>query len=98
MRNLASRSAKAASEIKALVEASVKRVEIGAGQVNHTGSTMQEIVGQVQTVSELIGQISAATAEQATALSEVSPAVENPTRSPIKTQRACRKAPRPQDA
>ena len=78
VRNLASRSAKAASEIKALVEASVKRVEIGAGQVNHTGSTMQEIVGQVQTVSELIGQISAATAEQATALSEVSPAVENP--------------------
>ncbi len=77
VRNLASRSAKAASEIKALVEASVKRVEIGAGQVNHTGSTMQEIVGQVQTVSELIGQISAATAEQATALSEVSLAVEN---------------------
>lgn len=77
VRNLASRSAKAASEIKALVEASVKRVEIGAGQVNHTGSTMQEIVGQVQTVSELIGQINAATAEQATALSEVSLAVEN---------------------
>ncbi|AUX95026.1 methyl-accepting chemotaxis protein [Mixta gaviniae] len=77
VRNLASRSARAASEIKALVEASVKRVETGTGQVNHTGGTMQEIVGQVQTVSELIGQISAATAEQATALSEVSLAVEN---------------------
>ncbi|ARJ42229.1 hypothetical protein B1H58_09515 [Pantoea alhagi] len=77
VRNLASRSAKAASEIKTLVAASVKRVETGAGQVNQTGSTMQEIVARVQDVSTLIGQISAATAEQATALSEVSQAVEN---------------------
>lgn len=77
VRNLASRSAKAASEIKTLVETSVQRVETGTGQVNQTGSTMQEIVERVQDVSTLIGQISAATAEQATALSEVSLAVEN---------------------
>ncbi|WP_275555622.1 PAS domain-containing methyl-accepting chemotaxis protein [Mixta sp. Marseille-Q2659] len=77
VRNLAQRSAKAASEIKALVETSVTRVEMGSGQVNQTGSTMQEIVDRVQDVSTLIGQISAATAEQATALSEVSQAVEN---------------------
>ncbi|UQY43784.1 methyl-accepting chemotaxis protein [Erwinia sp. PK3-005] len=77
VRNLASRSAKAASEIKTLVETSVLRVETGTGQVNQTGSTMQEIVERVQDVSTLIGQISAATAEQATALSEVSLAVEN---------------------
>ncbi len=77
VRNLASRSAKAASEIKALVETSVQRVQAGAGQVNQTGSTMQEIVARVQDVSTLIGQISAATAEQAAALSEVSTAVEN---------------------
>ena len=77
VRNLAQRSAKAASEIKALVETSVARVEMGTGQVNQTGSTMQEIVDRVQDVSTLIGQISAATAEQATALGEVSQAVEN---------------------
>ena len=77
VRNLASRSAKAASEIKTLVATSVQRVETGTGQVNQTGSTMQEIVARVQDVSTLIGQISAATAEQATALSEVSQAVEN---------------------
>lgn len=77
VRNLAQRSAKAASEIKTLVETSALRVQSGSDQADAAGQTMQEIVSQVQNVTALIAQISAATAEQATALREVSTAVED---------------------
>jgi len=77
VRNLAQRSAKAASEIKTLVETSASRVASGNDYAAAAGRTMQDIVSQVQNVTTLIAQISAATAEQATALSEVSTAVED---------------------
>ncbi|HBV40469.1 MAG TPA: methyl-accepting chemotaxis protein [Erwinia sp.] len=77
VRSLAQRSAKAASEIKNLVENSALKVESGSAHVNGAGRTMEEIVSQVQNVTSLIAQISAATSEQATALSEVSLAVED---------------------
>ena len=77
VRNLAQRSAAAASEIKSLVETSATKVQSGTLQVNDTGKTMESIVSQVQNVTTLITQISEATAEQATALSEVSLAVED---------------------
>ena len=77
VRNLAQRSAKAASEIKSLVETSASRVQLGSRHADAAGRTMQDIVAQVQNVSSLIAQISAATAEQSTALSEVSTAVED---------------------
>ncbi|PQK99498.1 methyl-accepting chemotaxis protein [Pantoea ananatis] len=77
VRSLAQRSAKAASEIKALVETSASRVNSGNEHAGAAGHTMQDIVQQVQNVTSLIGQISAATAEQSTALSEVSTAVED---------------------
>ncbi len=77
VRNLAQRSAKAASEIKALVETSASRVQSGSDYADAAGRTMQDIVSQVQNVTTLISQISAATAGQATALSEVSIAVED---------------------
>ena len=77
VRNLAQRSAKAASEIKTLVETSALRVQSGSDHADAAGRTMQEIVSQVQNVTALIAQISAATAEQATALREVSTAVED---------------------
>jgi len=76
VRSLAQRSAKAASEIKTLVENSTLKVESGSVHVDGAGKTMEEIVSQVQNVTSLVGQISSATAEQATALSEVSLAVE----------------------
>lgn len=77
VRSLAQRSAKAASEIKTLVETSASRVQSGNNHASTAGMTMQDIVSQVQNVTALIAQISAATAEQATALSEVSTAVED---------------------
>ena len=48
VRNLAGRSAEAAREIKALIGASVERVESGARLVQNAGSTMDEIVGSVK--------------------------------------------------
>ena len=77
VRTLAQRSAKAASEIKNLVESSAAKVQSGSVHVNDAGRTMENIVSQVQNVTSLIAQISAATSEQATALSEVSLAVED---------------------
>jgi len=77
VRSLAQRSARAASEIKALVETSVAHVNAGSQLADNAGNTMQGIVERVQSVTTLIAQISAATAEQATALSEVSLAVED---------------------
>ncbi len=76
VRSLAQRSAKAASEIKGLVENSATKVGLGSDRVTDAGKTMENIVLQVQNVTSLIGEISAATYEQATALSEISQAVE----------------------
>ena len=76
VRSLAQRSAKAASEIKNLVETSATKVKLGSDHVNNAGKTMENIVLQVQNVTSLVAQISAATSEQATALREVSLAVE----------------------
>ncbi len=64
VRSLAGRSAEAAREIKALIGDSVQKVEAGAQQVQQAGSTMQEIVGSVQHVSDIIGEITAAASEQ----------------------------------
>ncbi|MBB3306068.1 MULTISPECIES: PAS domain-containing methyl-accepting chemotaxis protein [Enterobacterales] len=77
VRSLAQRSAKAASEIKNLVETSASRVQSGSDHADAAGHTMQEIVDQVQNVTALIAQISGATAEQAIALTQVSTAVED---------------------
>ena len=76
VRNLAQRSASAANEIKALIESSVAQVRSGSKLADDAGKTMQEIVGQVKNVTTLIQHISEATAEQATAISQISLAVE----------------------
>ncbi|MDP3106661.1 methyl-accepting chemotaxis protein, partial [Hydrogenophaga sp.] len=60
VRNLAQRSAEAAKEIKNLIGASVDRVEAGSRLVADAGQTMSEIVGSVQRVSDIIGEITAA--------------------------------------
>jgi methyl-accepting chemotaxis protein len=71
VRSLASRSAEAAREIKTLIGASVERVEAGTRLVADAGSTMDELVGNVNKVSDVIGEISASTAEQNQHLSGV---------------------------
>ena len=71
----AGRSAEAAREIKSLITSSVAEVGQGTQLVNQAGSTMEEIVASIRKVSELVGAISAATAEQSTGIAQVGEAV-----------------------
>ena len=75
VRTLAQRSAQAAKEIKALIGDSVEKVDTGARQVNDAGASMDAIVSQVGRVSQLIGEISNATAEQTAGIGQVGDAV-----------------------
>jgi len=75
VRNLAHRSAGAAKEIKELIDASVTRVDAGARLVDQAGATMTEIVGSVQRVTDIIGEISAATGEQTTGIGQINEAI-----------------------
>ena len=75
VRSLAQRSAEAAREIKGLIGASVDKVESGARLVQDAGSTMDEIVASVQRVSDIIGEITAASAEQSQGIGQVNQSV-----------------------
>ncbi|MFO1325780.1 MAG: methyl-accepting chemotaxis protein [Rubrivivax sp.] len=75
VRSLAQRSASAAREIKALIGASVERVEAGSKLVSDAGGTMSEIVASVQRVSDIIAEISAATHEQSQGIGQVNASV-----------------------
>ena len=75
VRSLAGRSAEAAKEIKSLISASVAKVESGSRLVQDAGSTMEEIVGSVKRVSDIIGEITAASAEQSSGIGEVNNAI-----------------------
>ena len=75
VRSLAQRSAAAAREIKDLIGDSVDTVDAGSRLVAAAGSTMQDIVTQVQQVAALIEVISHATQEQSTGIAQVGTAV-----------------------
>jgi methyl-accepting chemotaxis protein len=75
VRNLAQRSAEAAREIKALIGGSVDKVESGSRLVADAGATMNEIVASVQRVSDIIGEITAASSEQSQGIGQVNTAV-----------------------
>ncbi|AHN75905.1 hypothetical protein DA70_16695 [Pandoraea pnomenusa] len=75
VRTLAQRSAAAAKEIKVLIEDSVGRVENGSALVAQAGKTMDEIVQAVQRVTDIMGEISAASAEQSGGIEQVNRAV-----------------------
>jgi methyl-accepting chemotaxis protein len=75
VRSLAGRSAAAAKEIKTLIGASVERVQSGARLVQDAGSTMGEIVGAVQRVTDIMGEISASAAAQSRGLDDVNQSV-----------------------
>ncbi|CUJ54802.1 methyl-accepting chemotaxis protein [Achromobacter sp. 2789STDY5608621] len=75
VRTLAQRAAQAAKEIKALIETSVETVAAGSSQVSAAGQTMEEIVVSVQRVADIMGEISAASAQQAGGIDQVSLAV-----------------------
>jgi methyl-accepting chemotaxis protein-2 (aspartate sensor receptor) len=75
VRSLAQRSAEAAKEIKTLIGASVDKVTSGTALVQNAGSTMEEIVNSVQRVSDIIGEITAASFEQSDGIGEVNTSV-----------------------
>ncbi len=75
VRNLAQRSAEAAKEIKGLIGASVDKVEAGSRLVGEAGQTMSEIVGSIQRVSDIVGEITAAAGEQSDGIGQVNTAV-----------------------
>jgi methyl-accepting chemotaxis protein len=75
VRSLAGRSAEAAKEIKSLIGASVERVEHGSHLVDQAGATMSEVVGSIQRVTDIMGEISEASKEQASGVEQVGEAV-----------------------
>ena len=77
VRSLAQRSAEAAKEIKTLISASVEKVETGTRLVADAGTTMNDIVRSVQSVTDMIGEITAASSEQSAGISQVNQAVGN---------------------
>jgi methyl-accepting chemotaxis protein len=75
VRSLAGRSAEAAKEIKALISASVQRVEQGTALVDRAGATMTEVVNSIKRVTSIMSEISSASSEQASGVSQVGEAV-----------------------
>jgi methyl-accepting chemotaxis protein len=75
VRSLAGRSAEAAKEIKTLINASVERVEEGTALVDKAGATMTEVVSAIRRVTDLMGEISAASSEQASGVAQIGEAV-----------------------
>jgi methyl-accepting chemotaxis protein len=72
VRSLAQRSAAAAKEIKQLISETVERVGSGTRLVDSAGATMAEILASVKRVTDIMGEISAASAEQSSGIEQVS--------------------------
>ncbi len=75
VRSLAQRSAVAAKEIKVLIQDSLRKVEAGSELVNRSGETLQGIVGSVKRVTDIVGEIAAASGEQSTGIEQVNTAM-----------------------
>jgi methyl-accepting chemotaxis protein len=75
VRNLAHRSAGAAKEIKALIEDSVNKVEMGTELVGRAGETMRKVVDGVHRVTDIMGRISEATRSQSQDIERVDSAI-----------------------
>jgi methyl-accepting chemotaxis protein len=75
VRSLAGRSAEAAREIKVLIGTSVERVEHGSALVDQAGATMTDVVGSIREVTNIMGDISRDSAEQATGVSQLGDAI-----------------------
>ncbi|AOJ76273.1 methyl-accepting chemotaxis protein [Burkholderia ubonensis] len=75
VRSLAQRSSGAAKEIKTLIDASVERIRSGSALVDEAGRTMTEVIGAVQRVTDIMGEIAAASEEQSGGIDQVARAV-----------------------
>jgi methyl-accepting chemotaxis protein len=75
VRQLAGRSALAAKEIKELIEDSVLKVQDGTKLVQKSGSTLKIIVSSVDSLTDLVGQISVTSDEQAEGIDQINKAL-----------------------
>jgi len=75
VRNLAARSASAAKETTAMIEGSIKKVDVGTKIANDTAAALKGIVDGITKATELVGDIAAASNEQATAISQINQAI-----------------------
>lgn len=75
VRSLAQKSAEAAKEIRVLINESAEKVSDGTDLVNQAGAAMHDIVSQVQSVSNLISEITVAAREQTSGISQINDAV-----------------------
>ena len=75
VRSLAQRSATAAKEIKTLIQDSVRKVEAGSQMVNQSGDVLLEIVSSVKRVTDIVGEIAAASREQYTGVEQIAKAM-----------------------
>ena len=75
VRNLAGRSATSAKEIKELIQDSAGKVDEGSRLVNESGETLEEIVNGVKKVTDIVGEIAAASQEQSAGIDEVNKAI-----------------------
>ena len=75
VRQLAGRSASAAKEIKELIEDSVQKVQDGTGLVQESGTALEDIVGSVASLTEIVGQITVASDEQAVGIEQINQAL-----------------------
>jgi methyl-accepting chemotaxis protein len=75
VRNLASRSAAAAKEIKALIHDSVAKVNEGTRLVDESGKVLDEIVTRVKKVTDVMAEIASSSREQASGIEQVNKAV-----------------------
>ncbi|MDO9596773.1 MAG: methyl-accepting chemotaxis protein [Azoarcus sp.] len=77
VRSLAQRSAAAAKEIKTLISDSVEKAGHGATLAGETGRVINEVVSSVKRVTDVVSEISAASAEQSTGIEQVNTAITN---------------------
>jgi methyl-accepting chemotaxis protein len=75
VRSLAQRSAAAAKEIKILIGDSVDKVGIGSGLVDQAGATMDEVVSSIKRVTDIMGEITAASTQQSAGIDQVNQAI-----------------------
>ena len=75
VRSLAQRSAAAAKEIKTLIGDSVDKVGAGSALVHKAGTTMTEIVDSIRHVTDIMGDIAAASVEQTAGIERVNDAI-----------------------
>ncbi len=75
MRNLAQRSSSAAKEIKDLISTSVQKIQDGSSLADKAGMTMAEVTQAVARVTDIMGEIAAASAEQSRGIEQVNQAI-----------------------